>query len=112
MRILIWIIVLAVIGFFAYNYFHSALSEEEKQVKELEKKFNAGVEQYVRAVRTTAEIAMATLSDSDDAVRKVKNVKKELEELKNRLKEEDALKKAEKLEERISEFYRKNELLD
>ena len=112
MRVLIWILVIAVIGFLAYNYFHSALSEEGKQVKEVEKKFNAAVEQYVRAVRTTAEIAMATLPDSDEAVRKVKNVKKELEELKKRLKEEDALKKAEKLEEKIREFYRKNELLD
>jgi len=112
MRVLIWILIIAVISFLAYNYFYSALSEEEKQVKELEKRFNTAIEQYVRAVRTTAEIAMATVSDSDEAVRKVKNVKNELEELKKRLKEEDALTKAKKLEEKIREFYKRNEIVD
>jgi gas vesicle protein len=112
MRVLIWILIIAVIGFLAYNYFYSTSSEEEKQVKDLEKRFNTAVEQYVRAVRTTAEIAMATVSDSDEAVRKVKKVKKELEELKKRLKEEDALTRVKKLEEKIMEFYSRNEIVD
>jgi erythromycin esterase-like protein len=112
MRVLILILVIALIGFLAYNYLYSPLSEEEKQVKEIAKKFDAAVEQYVRAVRTTAEIAMATVSDADEAIRKVKDAKKELEELRKGLKDKEAIRKAARLEERIKEFYRKNDLLD
>lgn len=112
MRILIWILVLAVIGFLAYNLFFKSLTDEEKQVKELETKFNTALSQFVRAVRTTAEIAMATTSDAEDAVRRVKQVKTDLEQLRKRLNEEAAIKRAQKLEEKIKEFYKKNELLN
>lgn len=112
MKVLIWILILAVIGFLAYNLFFKSLSDEEKQVKELEDRFNTALSQFVRAVRTTAEIAMATTSDAEEAIRRVKQVKIDLEQLRKQLKEDASIKRAQKLEEKIKEFYKKNELLD
>lgn len=103
---------MALIGFLAYNLFFKPLSDEEKQVKELEDRFNTALSQFVRAVRTTAEIAMATTSDAEDAVRRVKEVKTDLEQLRKHLKEGAAFKKAQNLEEKIKEFYKKNDVLD
>jgi len=77
MRAAIIIILIVVIGFFAYSYFTS-LSQEEKSVKALDKEFEQAVGDFLRAVRTMAGTGLDTTSDVDDAVRKIKKVKSEL----------------------------------
>ena len=109
MRAIIVIVLIVVIGFLAYNYFTS-LSEEEKTVKNLEKEFNQAVSDFLRAVRTMAGTGLDTTSDVDDAVRKIKKIKKELSTLMSSLEEESARMQAQKLEVKIDEFQRKNDI--
>jgi 5'-deoxynucleotidase YfbR-like HD superfamily hydrolase len=111
MKKLIWFLALAIIGYVAYTQFVTPLSEEAKEVKQLEKRFNAASTDYVRAVRTASEIAAVGLPAAEDAIRVIKDVKTNLDRLKKRLKEEDAISRAEKLAVKIKEFYRQNDLL-
>jgi hypothetical protein len=110
MRAVIVILILAVIGFLAYTYLLSPRSEEEKMVRALEDEFDTAVGNFLRAGRTMAGTGLDTTSDVDDAVRAIKKVERELKDLKNQLKEESAQNKAEKLEAKIAEFVRKNEI--
>lgn len=109
MRAIIVILLVVILGFLAYTYFTSA-SEEEKLVKALEKEFDTAVGDFLRAVRTMAGTGLDTTSDVDDAVTKIKKVKKELKALKTRLEEDSAQGWAEKLEAKIKEFERKNDI--
>ena len=109
MRATIAILLVVVIGFVAYTYFTS-LSEEEKMVKALEKEFDLAVGDFLRAIRTMSGTGMDTTSDVDDAVVKIKKVKKELSALKDSLQEDSAKERAQKLEEKIKEFERKNDI--
>jgi hypothetical protein len=107
-KVIAFLVVIAV-GFLAYTYFTS-LSEEEKMVKALEQEFDQAVGSFLRAHRTMAGTGMDTTSDIDDAVVKIKKVKKELRALKGSLQENPAAERATKLEERIKEFERKNDI--
>ena len=100
---------MVVLGFLAYTYFTS-LSEEEKTVKALEREFDMAVGNFLRAGRTMAGTGLDTTSDIDDAVRQIKKVKKELKALRDSLEEEAAQDRAEKLEAKIRDFERKNDI--
>lgn len=109
MRAIIVILLVVILGFLAYTYFTSA-TEEEKSVKALEKEFDSAVGDFLRAVRTMSGTGLDTTSDVDDAVIKIKKVKKELIALKARLEEDSAQGRAEKLETKIKEFESKNDI--
>ena len=109
MRAIIAILLVIAIGFLAYTYFTN-LSEEEKQVKALEKEFDQAVGDFLRAIRTMSGTGMDTTSDVDDAVVKIKRVKKELSTLKDSLQENGAQDRAAKLDAKIKEFERKNDI--
>ena len=109
MRAIIVILLVIAIVFFAYMYF-TAQSDEEKMVKALEREFDQAVGDFLRAGRTMAGTGLDTTSDVDDAVRKIKKVKKDLNALIGSLEEESAQKKAEALAEKIKEFERKNDI--
>ena len=109
MRAIMIILIIAVVGFFAYTAFFS-LTEEEKMVKALENDFDEAVGNFLRAGRTMAGTGLDTTSDVDDAVRRVKKAEQELQVLRSRLTEESAKKKAEKLRDKIREFSRKNDI--
>ena len=109
MRAIIVILLVVIIGFLAYTYLTS-LSEEEQKVKALEREFDQAVGDFLRAIRTMSGTGMDTTSDVDDAVVKIKKVKKELNALKSGLQESSAQERAEKLEAKIKEFERKNDI--
>jgi len=109
MRAIIVILILAIVGFLAYTFFFS-VTEEEKMVKALENDFDEAVGNFLRAGRTMAGTGLDTTSDVDDAVRKIKKAEKELKELMTRLTDESAKKKAEKLDNKIKEFSKKNDI--
>lgn len=109
MRAIIAVVLVVVLGFLAYIYFTS-LSEEEKMVRALEKDFDLAVGNFLRAGRTMAGTGLDTTSDVDDAVRKIKKVKQELRALKESLAEDSAKNMAAKLEAKIKDFERKNDI--
>lgn len=109
MKALIVVLILGIIGFIVYTQLSTPLSEEEKEVKQLEDKFNSASRQFLDAARM-AGTGLDTTSDANNALNRVRKVKNELTSLKGRLEEEAAIKRAEKLEAKISAFYEKNEL--
>jgi hypothetical protein len=109
MRVIIVILLVVILGFLAYTYLTSA-SEEEKSVKALAKEFDSAVGDFLRAIRTMSGTGLDTTSDVDDAVTKIKKVKRELKTLKTSLEEGSAQERAEKLEAKIKEFERKNDI--
>ncbi len=111
MRALIWILILGAIGYFGYTNYLKPLTGEEQEVKMVEKKFDAAVEEYLQAVRKAGGLGMDTVSDAEAAIRKVRATKDALLNLKRRLKSEAAIQKAKALEAEMRNFYSKNDLI-
>lgn len=111
MKALIWILILGAIGYFGYTNYVKPLTGEEQEVKLIENKFDAAVEEYVQAVRKAGGLGMDTVSDTDAAIRKVRATKDALLNLKRRLKNEAAIKRANALEAKMRNFYGKNDLI-
>lgn len=111
MKGLIWILVLGAIGYFGYTNFIKPLTDEEKEVQMIENRYDAAVEDYMQAVRRAGGLGMDTISDVDDAIRKVSSTKEALLNLKRRLKDAAAIEKANALEAKMRQFYGKNDLI-
>jgi hypothetical protein len=110
MKKLIWIIILALVGYFVYAQFFKPLSEEEKEVKALEGRFATAQSQYLQSLRQMGSLGLDATADADDAIGAMKTAKKELLALRGNLTEEKALVRAEELEARIGEFFEKNDI--
>jgi molecular chaperone GrpE (heat shock protein) len=110
MKKLVWVIVLGLVGYFVYTQFFGPASEEEQEVKALERRFASAQSQYMSALRQMGSLGIDATSDADDAIGAMKKVKKELLELKDRLTEADAVERAEKLEAGINIFFDKNDI--
>ena len=111
MKAFIFVLILLAIGFIAYTLFFTPLSEEEIEVKQLEERFGLASRQFLGAQRIAAGTGLDTTSDVEEAIREIKKARNELIRLRERLVEESAIKRAEKLEAKMDEFYKKNELL-
>ncbi|HUU52210.1 MAG TPA: hypothetical protein VMW92_04205 [Candidatus Heimdallarchaeota archaeon] len=111
MKALIWILVLGAIGYFGYTKFVKPLTVEEKEVQMIEDKYDAGVEEFLQAVRKAGGLGMDTISHADDAIRKIRGTKEALLNLKRRLKDAAAIEKANALEAKMRQFYGKNDLI-
>ncbi len=111
MKGLVWILILGAVGYFGYTKYVKPLTSEEKEVQAVENKFDAAVEEYLQAVRQAGGLGMASISDADAAIGKVRSTKDALLNLKRRLKDEAAIQKANDLEAKMRNFYSKNELI-
>lgn len=110
MKKLVWLIILALVGYFVYTQFFKPLSDEEKEVKALEGRFAKGQSQYLQSLRQMGSLGLDATADADDAIGAMKTVRKELFALKGNLTEAEALVRAEELESRINEFFEKNDI--
>jgi pyridoxal biosynthesis lyase PdxS len=110
MKALIIILILAVVGYFAYTNLYTPMSDEEKAVKNLKAEFDNAVGEIIRAERMAGTTGIAVTFDVNDSVNKIKQVEKDLKKLKPSLKEESSIQMARELEERIKEFYKKSGL--
>lgn len=110
MKYIIWLFILGIVGFFAYTQLFKPLSEEEMEVKKIEAEFNAAVKLFVAASRQMGESGLVAIADPEAAVVKVMAAKEKLTALMTSLEEEKAIQRAEELEAKILEFYRKNDI--
>lgn len=102
---LIWILVIAVIIYFAYYYFTTGnLTEEERQLKQMEKEFNAALSQYQQYVRMAGTTGMDITFEVGDIESLVEKLKEELVEFKKQQPDESLLPKADVLIERMDRF--------
>ena len=112
---IVFLIIIAVAGFVAYNYFttgevtlnpSSTLSEEEREVKNLADSFNEAQSQVRQAERTGAVSGIGNLGAVEDSINEIDQIQNDLAALKDSLESESAMEEAERLEREIEEFKR------
>ena len=109
------LIIIAVAGFVAYNYFttgeisltpSSTLSGEEQELKGLTDRFREAQREVRQAERTAAASGVGNLGAVEDAINEIDRIESDLATLKNSLESESAMEEAERLEREIKEFKR------
>lgn len=110
MKTLLWFLILALAVFLGYQYYQKSVSEEERQVKQLEKEFNQATDFFISSVRQTGEMGLTAIADPEAAANRIKMVRDRLRELLPELTEEKALARARTLEDQILDFCRRNEI--
>jgi predicted negative regulator of RcsB-dependent stress response len=109
------LIIIAVAGFIAYNYFttgemalspSSTLSAEEQEVKSLADSFNEAQREVRQAERTGAVSGVGNLGAVEDAINEIDRIQNDLATLKSRLESGSAMEEAERLEGEIKAFKR------
>jgi len=109
MKSLVILIILVVIGILLYNQFlASPVSEEEAELRALEMDFESSLKRIRKSERVLALSGVDTSADIDDALMNVEKIKEELIALKERIRDEKLLKKADALEQKINRFLREN----
>ncbi len=110
MKTFIWLLILALAAFLGYQYYLKSISEEEREVRQLENEFKRATDRFVSAMREAGEIGLAAIADPETAVNKVKEVRERLRGLMSKLTEEKAIAQARALEDQIINFCRRNEI--
>ena len=110
MRAVIFIIFIALLGFLVYTQFIHPPSEEQLEIRALQKEFDLAMNQYIRALKYTSGVGMDLVGDIEMAIARIKKVRAELDALKSKIQDEEALKKAASLEEKIKAFIKKNDI--
>jgi DNA repair exonuclease SbcCD ATPase subunit len=112
---IVMLIIIAVAGFVAYNYFTtgemtlnppSTLSEEEQEVKSLADRFSEAQRQVRLAERSAAASGVGNIGAVEDAINEIDQVESALAALKSSLESSSAREQAERLEREIEEFKR------
>jgi len=104
MKALIVILILAGAGYLAYTYLYVPMTDEEKIVNDLEKRFDEASRSLLGAERMAGSTGLDTTSDAELAIRRVRRLENELKNLKPTLKDENIKLKAEELEKKIRNF--------
>jgi len=113
MKKLVVLILIAVGGLVAYNYFttgkiglipSSSVSPEELELKRLEKDFKTAQSEFLQGSRGASIAGLDTPADVIGAMRKIDGVEKALISLKRRITSETAKKKADQLLNEITAF--------
>jgi len=115
MKKLVLIVVVALAGLVGYNFVRTgelalvprSATPEERQVADLEQRFDDARTQFSQAGRTAALSGIDTTADADAALRDVHDLEKSLAKLKSALEPGSAAaRKAERLASAIAEFER------
>lgn len=104
MKALIVILILAAGGYLAYTYLYVPMTDEEKIVQNLEKRFDEASRSLLGAERMAGSTGLDTTSDAELAIRRVRRLENELKNLKPTLKDENSKLRAEELEKKIRNF--------
>jgi hypothetical protein len=110
MKRLIWLVILAVLGYLAYTYYVRTTSGEVAQVRQLEKEFRRATDRFISAMREAGEPGLVILADPETAIEMVKDVRVKLHALMKNLTEEKAIARAQKLESQMLTFFQRNEI--
>ncbi len=108
MKKLIVLILIVAAGYFVYQKFVAGeQGEEMQQVRTLEDEFSAIKQQMAQAERAAGVSGMDMTSEADSAMGAAEALLKKVQELKESLAEENALQKAEELEQQIGAFLKR-----
>lgn len=110
---IIMLIIIALAGLIAYNYFtsgeislipSSSISEEEHELKCLADDFRKAKKQVKQAERVAAVSGVGSTLEVEDAITEIERIENALITLKDRLKSESTKREAERLESKIKAF--------
>jgi hypothetical protein len=113
MKKLVVLILIVAAGLVAYNYYttgeislipSSSLSEEERELKQLEKVFHKAQNEIIQASRAASITGLDTPSDVTGAMSEIERVEQALIALKRRISSEQAKTKVERLLSKVRAF--------
>ena len=110
-KTIIILLLIAGAAYFVYMRLEHPASEEDLLVDHLNARFAALVNKFTSAAGRAGLIGVETSFDLDSVVNQIKGLQTELAEIRRKLTESRAIRKADKLTEKIDKFCRKNEIL-
>jgi predicted Zn-dependent peptidase len=109
-KTLVILLLIAGAGYFIYQQVGRTPSEEEMLVTHLRERYAVVVNKFTSAVGRSGMIGMDTTFDTETAVTQIQKIRAELAELRRKLTEAKAIRKADELSEKIEAFCKKNEI--
>ncbi|OGD20443.1 MAG: hypothetical protein A2W03_01875 [Candidatus Aminicenantes bacterium RBG_16_63_16] len=110
MKALVWILILAALGYLVYSLTLKPLAGELGDVRTLEKEFNRAADRYITSLRQAGEPGLTVIADPEFAERKVSDVRQQAAELLKSLQDPKALARARILQAKIENFCKINQI--
>jgi hypothetical protein len=98
-------------AFLIYRQVRVADSEEVRLVRDIQDRFAVVINRFTSASGRSGMIGIDTTDQTETAVNQTLKIRAELADLRKRLTEAAAIKKADKLSEKIEYFCKKNDIL-
>ena len=111
MRKIVILALIAGAAYFVYQRMEHPATEEDQLVAHLRDRYAVLVNKFTSAAGRSGAIGMDTTFDIDSAVTQIKELRAELAEIRRRLTEERAIAKASELDDKIEQFFKKNEII-
>ena len=105
------LLLIAGAAFLIYRQVNVPASEEVQLVKDLQDRFAVEINRFTSASGRSGMIGIDTMDQTETAVTQIEKIRKELADLRKRLTESAAIRKADKLSEKIEYFCKKNDIL-
>ncbi|MGZ5488730.1 MAG: hypothetical protein ACXWF4_09375 [Candidatus Aminicenantales bacterium] len=110
-KALVVILLIAGAGYLVYQQIGRTPPEEEMLVDHLNDRYAVLVNKFTSASGRSGSLGMDTTYDSETVVVEIQKIQSELAELRQKLIEERAVRKADRLSEKIEAFCKKNEII-
>ncbi len=111
MKGFITLLILVAAGYLAYTYLYVPMTDEEKLVHNLEKRFDEASRSLLGAERSAGMTGMDMTDEAELAIRRVRRIENELKNLKPTLEDVSSKQNAEELMAKIRNFKQKVGLL-
>ena len=111
MRKIVILALIAGAAYFVYQRMEHPATEEDQLVAHLRDRYAVLINKFTSAAGRSGAIGMDTTFDIDSAVTQIKELRAELAEIRRRLTEERAIAKAGELDDKIEQFFKKNEII-
>lgn len=110
-KVLIVLVLIAGAAYFIYRQSQVASSDEVQLVRDLQARFSEAINQFTGTVGRSGTVGINTSFDTEASVARIEKIRKELAELRERLTEPAAIKRADTLSEKIEFFCKQNNIL-
>jgi len=111
LKTLVVLLLIAGAAYFVYQQVGRTPSEEEMLVTHLRERYAVVLNKFTSASGRSGSLGIDTTYDSETVVVEIQNLRAELAELRQKLTEERAIRKASQLSEKIEAFCKKNEII-
>jgi hypothetical protein len=110
-RVLLVLLIIAAAGYFIYQQTGRAPTDEDLLVDGLKERYAVAVNKFTSAVGRSGMLGVDTTFDLDYVVEQIKKVRTELADLRGRLTEARAIRKADALSVKVEYFCKTNNIL-